>query len=151
MGGLLTTAGLGPCGAVTLCPRGLSGPHLPACVTPRRQLEEGSSHAGTPAPGASVIWSREWGGSWAGRLLPLPRAPPATPGRPPVPGPPIAGLLPVAPSWQSLGSAALHPGAVTGRGAPCPSLQDSGRREARGRAALHAAGWVGQEANLGGG
>lgn len=39
--------------------------------------------------------------------------------------PPIPRLLPVAPSWQSLGSVALHPWAAAGRWAPCPSLQES--------------------------
>ena len=83
-------------------------------------------------------------------LLPL--------GRPPASGPPTAGLLPVAPSWQSLGLGALHPGLVMGRGAPCPSLQESGRREAQGRAAQPTAGeprapaaWAGQEASREGG
>lgn len=83
-------------------------------------------------------------------LLPL--------GRPPASGPPTAGLLPVAPSWQSLGLGALHPGSVTGRGAPCPSLQESGRREAQDRAAQPTVGeprapaaWVGQEASWEGG
>lgn len=43
--------------------------------------------------------------------------------------PPIPRLLPVAPSWQSLGSVALHPWAAAGRWAPCPSLQESSGSE----------------------
>lgn len=38
--------------------------------------------------------------------------------------------LPVAPSWQSLGSGALPPWAATNRWAPCPSLKESSRGEA---------------------
>lgn len=43
--------------------------------------------------------------------------------------PPIPRVLPVAPSWQSLGSVALHPWAAAGRWAPCPSLQESSGSE----------------------
>lgn len=80
--GSFTAAGPGPPGAVTLCPRGLPGPRLPACVTPGRQLGEGSSHSGTPAPGASVVWSGERG--WRPGRAPAvpPSAPPAAPGGP---------------------------------------------------------------------
>ena len=143
---------------MTLRPRALSGPRLPSRVTPKRQLGEGSSHAVTPAPGASVIRSRELGwqlgqapAAHASGTSCCPRAGPLS-RDPPQPG------LPVAPSWQSLGLGALHPGSVMGRGAPRPSLQESGQREARGRAAQCTAGgaqapaaWAGQEASQGGG
>jgi hypothetical protein len=47
-------------------------------------------------------------------------------------GPPMAGLLPVAPLWQSLGLGALHPLLVTCHWPPCPSLQDSSWGEDQG-------------------
>lgn len=50
------------------------------------------------------------------------------------PGSSYTGHLPGAPLWRSLEWGALHPSAAMGRGAPCPSLQDSGWGEDRGMA-----------------
>lgn len=117
---------------------------LTRCDSGSRSLHDSEQRAGVAAgPGACC--------PCLGHFLP-------PSGRPPVPEPPTAGLLPVAPSWQSLGLGALHPGSVMGHGAPCPSLQESGQCEARGRAAQCTAGrarapaaWAGQEASPGGG
>lgn len=60
-------------------------------------------------------------------------------------------LLPVAPSWRSPGSGALHPSPAMGCWTPCPSLKDSSWGEDRATAPLAVCvwrgAWVGQEAS----